>query len=123
MKQAIDHPDTWRSTRIVPEEIERYRSNGRDFIDPIALHQGLAEVPEPDRLTVRDILAKAEAVQTLTPQDAAALIKVRNSELWEELKLVAAKVKPKAYDNRIVTFAPFSVSNRCVNNYVYCGCA
>lgn len=106
MKQAAENQETWRSRRILQEQIERYRTGGRDFIKQTTLHQYLADNPEPDSSRVRDILAKAEAIQTLTPQDAAALIKVRNSELWEEMKLVAAKIKRKVYDNRIVTFAP-----------------
>ncbi len=111
----------WKDSRIVREQIERYQRDGRDFIDDAAIERALRETPEPDAQRVRDILAKSEAVNTLTIEETAALMKVRDPALWEEMKAAAARIKRKVYDNRIVTFAPLYLSNRCVNNCAYCG--
>jgi 2-iminoacetate synthase len=112
---------SWRKQRIVTDEITRYQNEGRDFIDDVAIERVLREAPAPEPSRVRDILAKAEAIQTLEPAEAAILMRVQDPVLWGEMKATAARIKRAVYDNRIVTFAPLYVSNRCVNNCVYCG--
>ena len=73
------------------------------------------------RPTVRDILAKSRTVQTLAPAELAARIQVTDPALWEEMREAAGSIKRQVYDNRIVTFAPLYIGNRCVNNCLYCG--
>jgi 2-iminoacetate synthase len=70
---------------------------------------------------VREILARSLAVQTLTPEETACLLRVEDEDLWREMGETALRVKKKVYDNRIVTFAPLYLSNFCVNNCAYCG--
>ncbi len=115
------HPSDWTRDRIRPEEIEKYRSGGRDFIHDEEIEQQISDPTPPDPSHVRDIIAKSRALQTLTLEELAALIRVRDPELWAEMRTAAGDIKRKVYDNRIVTFAPLYISNRCVNNCLYCG--
>ncbi len=60
-------------------------------------------------------------MQALAPDELAALIHVTDPDLWAEMRAAASAIKRKVYDNRIVTFAPLYIGNRCVNNCLYCG--
>jgi len=60
-------------------------------------------------------------VETLEPDECAALLNVEDEDLLREMRETAGVVKKKVYDNRIVTFAPLYMSNTCVNNCLYCG--
>lgn len=112
----------WARDRIVPAEIERYlRADGSDYVDDAEIFRLLEESGEPEAAQVRDILAKALAVQTLTQEELAALMRVGDPGLREEMRAAAGAIKRKVYDNRIVTFAPLYLSSKCVNNCVYCG--
>ena len=106
----------WARERIRPEEIEKYRKDGRDVIDDAEIERRLADPTPPEPARVRDLLAKSRAVQTLDPDELATLIRVRDPELWAEMRAAAGEIKRSVYDNRIVTFAPLYIANRCVNN-------
>ncbi|MDD2709123.1 MAG: [FeFe] hydrogenase H-cluster radical SAM maturase HydG [Verrucomicrobiae bacterium] len=112
---------TWEAERIRQDQIDRYLKRGRDFIPDDEIEARLAGAVCPDASWVREILAKAMEIQTLSPDETAALLAVRNPELWREMEEAGAKIKNKVYDNRIVTFAPLYLSNHCVNNCAYCG--
>lgn len=111
----------WRESRIKPEQMTKYLQDGRDFIDDEALEARLRPTAEPDAVRIRAIIAKAQAIQSLSIDETAALLHVRDPELWAEMRQAAVAIKHKVYDNRIVTFAPLYVSNVCVNSCVYCG--
>ncbi len=116
--------ETWAASRIAMDEIARWRPDGRDFLDPVALRGALAAAaarPAPDGAEVRDILSRSRAVQTLEPSQLARLIQVTDPDLLAEMKAAAGEIKRKVYDNRIVTFAPLYIGNRCVNDCLYCG--
>lgn len=112
----------WARARIVPAEIDKYlRADGSDFIDDAEIARLLAETGEPEAAEVRAIVAKALAVQALSLAELATLMRVRDPELWAEMRTAAGAVKRQVYDNRIVTFAPLYLSSKCVNDCVYCG--
>ncbi|HVO40652.1 MAG TPA: [FeFe] hydrogenase H-cluster radical SAM maturase HydG [Spirochaetia bacterium] len=111
----------WKDTVIRREEIERYFYDGGDFIDDQLIESLLASCADPEPARVRAIIDKARAIETLLPEDTAALLNVQDPGLWEEIFDAAAKIKTTVYDNRVVTFAPLYCSNRCVNRCVYCG--
>lgn len=111
----------WRASRIVPAEVEKYMPRGVDFIDDAAIERAIRDAANPDAARVREIIAKAEAIQTLEPEEAAILLNVTDPALWEEMKAAAGRIKRAVYDNRIVTFAPLYLSNLCVNSCMYCG--
>ena len=113
--------ESWQQRKIRPDEINRYMKGGRDFIDDAAINATLAANRNPDPQWIREIIAKALAIETLTLDEAAALIHVDDPDLVAEMEQAAAAIKRKVYDNRIVTFAPMYLSNYCVNNCRYCG--
>jgi 2-iminoacetate synthase len=113
---------SWVKERIRPAEIEKYLgAGGEDFIPDGLIERLLAEGGGADRERVREIIAKSLAVNTLTPEEAATLLNVRDPELWAEMEDAAGRIKKIVYDNRIVTFAPLYLSTICVNNCQYCG--
>ncbi len=114
---------SWASGRIRMEEVDKYMTGGKDFIPDAEIEDRLAEARTrpPDAARVRAILAKSRAVETLAPDELAVLMHVRDPDLWAEMRQAAAEIKRKVYDNRIVTFAPLYIANRCVNNCLYCG--
>jgi 2-iminoacetate synthase len=103
------------------DEITRYLDGDADFIDEGAIAAALRRNACPEPARVRDILARALAIETLSLDDTAALAHVGDPALREEMAETARRVKLKVYDNRIVTFAPLYMSNLCVNNCLYCG--
>lgn len=113
----------WAETRIAMDEIAKWRPQGRDFLNPAVIRAALRQVSDtpPDPAHVRDILAKSCAIQTLSLDELAQLISVRDPEIWAEMRAAAAQIKRKVYDNRIVTFAPLYIGNACVNDCQYCG--
>ena len=112
---------SWKNTVIRRDQIERYLHDGHDFINDDLIETLLlrARNPEPNR--IRGIMAKALSIETLLPDETAALLNVTEPAMWEEIFDAAARVKNAVYDNRVVTFAPLYCANRCVNRCVYCG--
>jgi len=111
----------WKDTVIRREEIERYFSDGADFINDHLIEAFLAREVRPEPARVRAIIDKARTIETLLPEDTAALLNLQDPGLWDEIFDAAAKIKTAVYDNRVVTFAPLYCANRCVNRCVYCG--
>jgi 2-iminoacetate synthase len=111
----------WAAARIRRDEIDKYLRDGRDFIPDADIHEKLLKSGAPDKGRVREILAKSMRIETLLPDETAELIRVTDPQLLDEMRETALKVKKKVYDNRIVTFAPLYLGNKCVNNCVYCG--
>ncbi|MBF0252323.1 MAG: [FeFe] hydrogenase H-cluster radical SAM maturase HydG [Candidatus Omnitrophica bacterium] len=112
----------WIKDRIKPEEINKYlNADGSDFIDDENIEKLLKKYSNPDNEKIREILAKSLRIETLTLEETAMLLHVKDKGLLEEMQITALKVKKKVYDNRIVTFAPLYMGNRCVNNCSYCG--
>jgi 2-iminoacetate synthase len=64
---------------------------------------------------------KSLSLERLEPQETAALLNIRDEDLWQEVFEAAAWVKNDVYGPRIVTFAPLYCSNLCANSCVYCG--
>ena len=91
------------------------------FIPTQKIEELLVKEEKEDAVYLRDILQKALAIETLSPEEVAYLIKIRSPELWEEVEKTALEIKKRVYDNRIVTFAPLYLANLCVNNCLYCG--
>jgi len=118
--------NSWISERIRPDQIEKYLgASGDDFIPDgiIESHLGNPNIAAAasDKFRVRDIISKSRAINTLTPEEAAVLLNVKDPELWNDMETAASAIKTAVYDNRIVTFAPLYLSTVCVNNCQYCG--
>lgn len=111
----------WKEGIIKESEIEKYLVGGKDFIDNQQIFATLDRNSEPDLHFIRDILQKSLSITTLNPDETAALLQVKDPDLWLEINQTALEVKKKVYDNRIVFFAPLYCANHCVNNCAYCG--
>jgi 2-iminoacetate synthase len=111
----------WSDSRIKQGQIQKYMKEGRDFIDDDYIFKTLNACSQPDKKRVRDIIAKSLNIETLTPDETAYLINVRDQGLIQEMQDAALLIKKKVYDNRIVTFAPLYLGNFCVNDCLYCG--
>jgi 2-iminoacetate synthase len=111
----------WKEGIIKNAEIDKYLINGKDYIDNQSIFSALERNSQPDTLFIRDILQKSLSIATLSPDETAALLQVKDPGLWMEINQTALEVKRKVYDNRIVFFAPLYCANHCVNNCAYCG--
>jgi 2-iminoacetate synthase len=120
---ASDHAaeELYRSHFIRRDQIDPYLTDGHDFIPDAEIQARLAANRNPDPARIRDILAKSLAIETLLPDETAALLHVTDPALLQEMDRTALAVKRKVYDNRIVTFAPLYMSNLCLNRCAYCG--
>ena len=109
---------------VVQSEIDRYLPGGKHFIDEDLINRTLAaaDAAPVDPARIREIIAKSESTcETLDVADTAALMRVTDRDLFEEMRAAADRIKHKVYDNRIVMFAPLYMSNLCVNGCRYCG--
>ncbi|MFO7734763.1 MAG: [FeFe] hydrogenase H-cluster radical SAM maturase HydG [bacterium] len=120
MKNNANTKD-WIKNVIKQDEIDKYLVNGEDFINEEKIDHHIKNQANPDPHKIRDIMKKSLAIKRLEPNETAALMNVKDKELWEEMYETALEVKKKVYDNRIVFFAPLYLSNLCVNNCSYCG--
>ncbi len=120
MDARADEVTAWVKKRIKPEQVTKYMDGGRDFIPEAQIEEKLRSRKDPDPKWIREILAKSLSIETLDPDETAALLNVRDEGLLGEMRKAALEVKLKVYDNRIVTFAPLYMGNRCVNNCLYC---
>lgn len=111
----------WVDSVIKPEENERYKKGGKNFIDETAIQETLLAHRKPDNSRIREIMAKSLQLVRLNPDETAALLNCEDEELWEEMYQTGLKIKHQVYGRRIVTFAPLYISNYCVNSCVYCG--
>jgi 2-iminoacetate synthase len=114
----------YRKSFIIREQVDKYLPGGRHYIDEGAIASALAAAAgaspnDPGR--VRAILDKSRAIETLLPEETAALIHVTDPGLLQEMADAALAIKRAVYDNRIVMFAPLYMSNLCVNRCAYCG--
>ncbi len=91
------------------------------FIPADEIESILRKTAGPDRVRVRDIIAKSLDKQRLEPEETAVLVNTSDPELVEEIKQGARDLKTKVYGNRIVLFAPLYIGNDCVNDCTYCG--
>jgi 2-iminoacetate synthase len=89
-------------------------------LDEGAIWQTLKLHSSRDASRVREVLAKASAMQGLNPEDVATLATVSDPDLIQELFDTAKRVKEGIYGRRLVLFAPLYVSNLCQNECLYC---
>jgi 2-iminoacetate synthase len=113
--------EAWMDGVIKQDEISRYLEGGRDFINDAEIEGLLEYNRNPDPKEIRDILDQSLAFQRLEPKQTAALLNVKDEDLWEEMFKTGLEVKLRVYGPRIVTFAPLYCSNLCVNSCLYCG--
>lgn len=106
--------------RFSPEKLKIPDQRMKLFIDPEEIWDFINNT-KPDKLRVREVIAKSLEKHRLTMEETAVLINSIGTGLADEIKHGAKKLKEKVYGNRIVLFAPLYVGNRCTNNCQYCG--
>ncbi len=111
----------WVKNVIKQDEIDKYLIDGDDFINEDLINRQLQENQNPDRKRIEAIIDKSLDLNRLEPEETAALLHVKDNELWEKIYAAGLEIKRKVYDNRVVFFAPMYLSNLCVNNCAYCG--
>jgi 2-iminoacetate synthase len=112
----------WRKTKIKEEQINKYlNDDGSDFVNDKLIKEKIDANRNPDHAKVKDILAKSLSIESLSSDETAILLNVKDPQTWKEMEEMAGQIKRKVYDNRIVTFAPLYLSTSCVNNCQYCG--
>ncbi len=111
----------WIDSVINNQENEKYKKNGRDFIDEELIEQTLTQNANPSKQFIREIMSKSLELNRLEPHETAALLNCQDEDLWQEMYKTGLEIKQKVYGRRIVTFAPLYVSNHCINSCVYCG--
>jgi 2-iminoacetate synthase len=106
--------------RFTPEKLNIPDQRMKPFIDPDEIWNFINKT-KPDKIRVREVIAKSLDKKRLTMEEAAVLINSVGTELADEIKQGAKDLKVKVYGNRIVLFAPLYVGNKCTNNCQYCG--
>ena len=106
--------------RFSPERLSIPDQRMKPFIDTEEIWRLISNT-KPERQKVRDVISKSLDKQRLTLEETAVLINSAGTDLVDEIKEGARKLKQRIYGNRIVLFAPLYVGNRCTNNCKYCG--
>ncbi|GAB4338723.1 MAG: [FeFe] hydrogenase H-cluster radical SAM maturase HydG [Calditrichia bacterium] len=92
-----------------------------DFINEQLIDEVLNSPQNRDEGYQREVIAKAKDLKGLKMEETAALLHVTNPEIIQEMYKATDEVKEQIYGNRIVMFAPLYLTNKCVNNCLYCG--
>ena len=109
---------------IVRDQVDPYLSSGHYINEDLIMKQLAAASTNSnpnDPVRIREILAKSRKIETLLPEETAALIEVTDPDILAEMAETALEIKKAVYNNRVVMFAPLYLSNLCVNNCEYCG--
>jgi 2-iminoacetate synthase len=80
----------------------------------------LTETAAPAK-NLAEVLAKAEALEKLSLEEVASLLAVTDAEDLAQIRQSGFRVKQEVFGPRAVLFAPLYLSNRCINNCLYCG--
>ncbi|SDC43956.1 MULTISPECIES: [FeFe] hydrogenase H-cluster radical SAM maturase HydG [unclassified Candidatus Frackibacter] len=81
----------------------------------------LIDNQDNSRNKIIKIIDKAREKKGLTLEETAALLQVEDQKLIEQIFMVARNIKDEIYGDRVVLFAPLYISNKCINNCLYCG--
>lgn len=90
------------------------------IINSQKIAETLESAAKVDAACVRELLAKALELHGLNARDVAALARVEDLALLDEIFQTAKKVKDEIYGKRLVLFAPLYISNLCSNECLYC---
>ena len=71
----------WMENVIKEDEIIKYMENGKDFINEHKIWEKIEKNKDPEPGRIRDIMRKSLAVETLMPDETAALLNVDDEDL------------------------------------------
>jgi len=90
------------------------------IVDTDYLEYILAQTQNPHQETVTKIIEKAMAKKGLSLLEVGCLVNLKDPEFTGLLFKTASVIKQQIYGERLVFFAPFYVSDYCVNDCEYC---
>jgi 2-iminoacetate synthase len=93
----------------------------KNFINDDKIFDILEETQSPSSQRVKTIINKSLELKGLNPAEAAVLLNCEENVILNRIFKTAKQIKETIYGNRLVLFAPLYLSNRCVNNCLYCG--
>ena len=93
----------------------------KNFINEDKIFDILERTEKPSRQNAETIISKSLRLKGLSPDDAAVLLNCVDDVLLNSIYTAANQIKDLIYGNRLVLFAPLYLSNRCINNCLYCG--
>ena len=93
----------------------------KNFIDEANIFELLDKGKNPSRANIEAIIQKSLKSKGLLPAEAAVLLNCEDEASLNKIFDAAKSIKEQIYGNRLVLFAPLYLSNRCVNNCLYCG--
>jgi 2-iminoacetate synthase len=90
------------------------------IVDTDYLEHIVAETQNPHPETIIKIIEKAMVKKGLSLLEVGYLVNLKDSEFTGLLLKTASAIKQQIYGERLVFFAPFYVSDYCVNDCEYC---
>ncbi|MHC4453916.1 MAG: [FeFe] hydrogenase H-cluster radical SAM maturase HydG, partial [Planctomycetota bacterium] len=93
----------------------------KNFINEKNIFDLLEETKNPSSSRIETIINKSLKLKGLSPPDVAVLVNCEDGSALNKIFTTARQIKDLIYGNRIVLFAPLYLSNRCINNCLYCG--
>ncbi|GAI77797.1 unnamed protein product, partial [marine sediment metagenome] len=93
----------------------------KNFINEDKIFDILEEAQSPAHQSVDTIINKSLELKGLNPVEAAVLLNCEEKVTLNRVFEAAKHIKETIYGNRLVLFAPLYLSDRCVNNCLYCG--
>ncbi|MBS4539300.1 [Clostridium sp. D2Q-11] len=91
------------------------------IIDEKRINNILEKSIAPSFEEIDKILEKSKQAKGLSLEETAILLNVEDKEHINEIFNTAKEIKENIYGKRIVLFAPLYLTNKCINNCLYCG--
>ncbi|ODS31519.1 MAG: strongly similair to thiamine biosynthesis enzyme ThiH [Candidatus Scalindua rubra] len=93
----------------------------KNFINEDKIFDLLEKAKRPSCHRAKNIIKKSLKLKGLSPSEVAVLLNSEDDVVLNSIFTAANQTKESIYGNRLVLFAPLYLSNRCVNNCLYCG--
>ena len=93
----------------------------KNFINEDKIFDLLEGMQRHSRHRAKDIISKSLNLKGLSPEEAAVLLNHEDEVVLNSIFSASRQIKESIYGNRLVLFAPLYLSNRCVNDCLYCG--
>jgi 2-iminoacetate synthase len=93
----------------------------KNFINGNKILDLLERTKRPSNYHVKKLVEKSLRLNGLSPEEAAVLLNCEDDVVLNSIFTAARQIKESIYGNRLVLFAPLYLSNRCINNCLYCG--
>lgn len=92
-----------------------------NFINEDKILDLLERTKRPSNFRTKAIIKKSIKLKGLSPSEVAVLLNCEDEVVLNIIFTAARRIKELVYGNRLVLFAPLYLSNRCINNCLYCG--